>query len=146
MSLVKVSDDYIPPSMLKNFYLEFYSSNGTAFNFNSDVSDSIMFSDDNSSYLIAVDGFIGYLKEGKQDFQRTQDSISFEVPSTGFYFFMIQNICYFSRLYKPASYDIAKLPGEFTTLEGGYINSFDQVARLLFSGKINADEWEMEGE
>lgn len=140
---MKVSDDYIPLSMLKDFYTVTPTPTKTFVNFVSDATEYTVLSGDDGSYLIIGDGSFGYLKEGKQNFHAPEESVSIEVPSTGFYFITIQG-GYVSRLYKPTSYDIAQIPGEFTTLEGGYINSFDQVASLLFSGKININEWKTE--
>lgn len=143
LGLVKVSDDYIPLSMLKDFYTVTPTPTKTFVNFVSDATEYTVLSGDDGSYLIIGDGSFGYLKEGKQNFHAPEESVSIEVPSTGFYFMTFQG-GYVSRLYKPTSYDIAQIPGEFTTLEGGYINSFDQVASLLFSGKININEWKTE--
>ena len=47
-----------------------------------------------------------------------------------------------TRIQKVPSYNITKLPGEFTTLEGGYINSFDQIFAIAFEGIIYKGAWE----
>lgn len=47
-----------------------------------------------------------------------------------------------TRIQKVPSYNITKLPGEFTTLEGGYINSFDQISAIAFEGIIIKEVWE----
>ena len=86
----------------------------------------------------------GFFEKGEY----TIFSMLVPIPVSGLYVFAEYDDGYamaipmITHIQKVPSYNITKLPGEFTTLEGGYINSFDQISAIAFEGRISKNNWE----
>ena len=92
--------------------------------------------------------FLGFFEKGEYTISKGRGSILVSIPVSGLYVLGEYGDEYamvvptITRIQKVPSYNITKLPGEFTTLEGGYINSFDQISAIAFEGIIYKGAWE----
>lgn len=92
--------------------------------------------------------YFGFFEKGEYTISAGGDSIFVSIPVSGLYVFAAYDDGYamavpvITHIQKVPSYNITKLPGEFTTLEGGYINSFDQISAIAFDGIIYKGVWE----
>ena len=91
---------------------------------------------------------LGCFEKGEYTISAGGGSIFVSIPVSGLYVLAEHNDEYamtaptITRIQKVPSYNITKLPGEFTTLEEGYINSFDQISAIVFEGIIYKNIWD----
>lgn len=95
---------------------------------------------------LSQDFIFGFFEKGEYTIGGGRMLLS--IPVSGLYVFAQYDDGYamavptITRIQKVPSYNITKLPGEFTTLEGGYINSFDQIFAIAYEGIIYKNAWE----
>lgn len=101
------------------------------------------------SWLAMFSGLgFGFFEKGEYTISEGGDSMLIPIPVSGLYVVAEYDDEYamaipmITRIQKVPSYNITKLPGEFTTLEGGYINSFDQISAIAFEGRIYKGAWQ----
>ena len=92
----------------------------------------------------------GFFEKGECTILEGWGGMLVSIPVSGLYVFAEYDDGYamaipmITHIQKVPSYNITKLPGEFTTLAGGYINSFDQISAIAFEGIISKNKWEFE--
>lgn len=93
--------------------------------------------------------YFGFFEKGEYTILEGRGSILAPIPVSGLYVLGQYDGKYamavptITRIQKVPSYNITKLPGEFTTLEEGYINSFDQISAIAFEGIIYKNTWDI---
>ena len=91
---------------------------------------------------------LGCFEKGEYTISVGRNSIFVSIPVSGLYVLAQYDDGYamavptITHIQKVPSYNITKLPGEFTTLAGGYINSFDQISAIAFEGIIYKHIWD----
>lgn len=94
--------------------------------------------------------YFGFFEKGEYTISGDGGGILVSIPVSGLYVWAVYDDGYamaaptITRIQKVPSYNITKLPGEFTTLEEGYINSFDQISAIAFDGIIYKGAWEFD--
>ena len=96
--------------------------------------------------------YFGFFEKGEHTIPEGEGDmlVSIPIPVSGLYVLAEYDDEYamaaptITHIQKVPSYNITKLPGEFTTLEGGYINSFDQISAIAFEGIIYKSVWDFD--
>lgn len=97
---------------------------------------------------LSQDIVLGCFEKGEYTISADGHSIFVSIPVSGLYVWAEYDdkdamaVPVITRIQKVPSYNITKLPGEFTTLVGGYINSFDQISAIAFDGIIYKNTWD----
>lgn len=92
--------------------------------------------------------YFGFFEKGEYTISQGENSMLVPIPVSGLYVYAeyddgyLMAVPVITHIQKVPSYNITKLPGEFTTLKGGYINSFDQISAIAFEGRIYKGVWE----
>lgn len=148
VALAKISDEYRPfDDFIGSFVFLSGNLSPTPIKYLSTSSTQVQYYGKSWFAMSSSLGF-GFFEKGEYTISEGGDSMLVPIPVSGLYVFAEYDAEYamaipmITHIQKVPSYNITKLPGEFTTLEGGYINSFDQISAIVSEGIIYKRMWE----